>query len=44
MQQNPDIKVEIISADHQNKADIGVGIIREWFDRQGVDVIDRRRE
>jgi branched-chain amino acid transport system substrate-binding protein len=39
MQQNPDIKVEVISSDHQNKADIGVGIIREWFDRQGVDVI-----
>jgi branched-chain amino acid transport system substrate-binding protein len=38
MQQNLDIKGEV-SADHQNKADFGVGIIREWFDRQGVDVI-----
>jgi branched-chain amino acid transport system substrate-binding protein len=39
MQQNLDIKVEVISADHQNKADVGVGIIREWFDRQDVDAI-----
>jgi branched-chain amino acid transport system substrate-binding protein len=31
--------VEIISADHQNKPDIGAGIARQWFDRDGVDVI-----
>ena len=30
--------VEIIQADHQNKADIGAGIARQWFD-QGVDLI-----
>jgi branched-chain amino acid transport system substrate-binding protein len=31
-------KVEVLQADHQNKADIGAGIARQWFD-QGVDVI-----
>jgi branched-chain amino acid transport system substrate-binding protein len=39
MAQNPDIKVEIVSADHQNKPDVGLSIIRGWFDRSGVDVI-----
>ena len=33
------IHVEILSADHQNKPDIGVNIVREWIDRQDVDVI-----
>ena len=32
-------KVEVISADHQNKPDIGAGIARAWFDRDGVDAI-----
>jgi branched-chain amino acid transport system substrate-binding protein len=36
---NPDIKVEMVVADHQNKADIGLGIIRKWFDQDGVDMI-----
>ena len=31
--------VEVIQADHQNKADIGAGIARGWFDREGVDII-----
>ncbi len=31
--------VEVISADHQNKPDIGATIAREWFDRGGVDAI-----
>lgn len=31
--------VEVLSADHQNKPDIGVSIARQWFDRDGVDVI-----
>ena len=31
--------IEVISADHQNKGDIGAAIAREWIDRQGVDVI-----
>ena len=33
------LKVEVIQADHQNKPDIGAGIARQWFDRDGVDVI-----
>lgn len=33
------MKIEIVSADHQNKADIGSAIAREWIDRQGVDVL-----
>ena len=32
-------KAEILQADHQNKADIGAGIARQWFDRDGVDII-----
>lgn len=36
---NPGIKVEVLVADHQNKPDIGLTIIREWFDRNGVDVL-----
>lgn len=32
-------KIEVISADHQNKADIASGIARKWFDTEGVDVI-----
>ena len=33
------MKVEIISADHQNKADVGSGIARQWYDVDKVDVI-----
>jgi branched-chain amino acid transport system substrate-binding protein len=31
--------VEILSADHQNKPDVGVSIARQWIDRDGVDAI-----
>jgi branched-chain amino acid transport system substrate-binding protein len=33
------LKVEIVSADHQNKPDIGVSIARRWVDEEGVDAI-----
>jgi branched-chain amino acid transport system substrate-binding protein len=33
------LKVEILSADHQNKPDVGVGIARQWVDQQGVAAI-----
>ena len=33
------MKVEIVSADHQNKADVGSGIARQWLDADKVDVI-----
>jgi branched-chain amino acid transport system substrate-binding protein len=32
-------KIEVIGADHQNKADIGANIARSWYDNDGVDVI-----
>ncbi len=31
--------VELVSADHQNKPDIGSSIARRWFDVEGVDAI-----
>ncbi|WP_158742399.1 ABC transporter substrate-binding protein [Acidisphaera sp. L21] len=31
--------VQVIAADHQNKPDVGAAIARQWFDRDGVDVI-----
>src|SRR3954471_15676687 len=33
------IKVEIVSADHQNKPDIGSAVARQWYDADKVDVI-----
>jgi branched-chain amino acid transport system substrate-binding protein len=32
-------KIEIVGADHQNKADVGAQKAREWIDRDGVDMI-----
>lgn len=32
-------KIEVLSADHQNKADIASARAREWFDQDKVDVI-----
>jgi len=32
-------KIELISADHQNKPDIGSAIATQWFDNDGVDVV-----
>src|SRR5438045_221584 len=37
--ENPDIKVETLSADHQNKPDIAVSVLRSWFDQSGVDMV-----
>jgi branched-chain amino acid transport system substrate-binding protein len=33
------LKVEIVSADHQNKPDVGSSIARTWYDTDKVDVI-----
>ena len=33
------MKVEVLSADHLNKPDVGATVAREWFDRDGVDLI-----
>lgn len=35
----PGAKIEVIQADHQNKADIAANTARQWFDTDGVDVI-----
>jgi len=32
-------KIEVVSADHQQKPDVGLSIARKWFDVEGVDVI-----
>lgn len=32
--------IEVVAADHQNKADIGAAKAREWFDIGGVDMIN----
>jgi branched-chain amino acid transport system substrate-binding protein len=34
-----DLKVEIVSADHQNKPDIGSSLARRWLDQDGVTAI-----
>ena len=33
------LKVELVSADHQNKPDVGSSIARQWFDQGGVNAI-----
>ena len=32
-------KIELINADHQNKADLASAIARRWYDVEGVDMI-----
>jgi len=36
---NPNVKVELVSADHQNKPDVGSGIVSKWFDAEGIDLV-----
>ncbi len=36
---NPDIPVEVVSADLQLKPDVALGISGKWFDSDGVDVV-----
>jgi branched-chain amino acid transport system substrate-binding protein len=33
------VKAEVVSADHQNKVDVGVTLARNWYEVQGVDMI-----
>lgn len=33
------VNVEVVEADHQNKPDVGSTIVRQWLDRDGVDVV-----
>lgn len=37
--ENKGLKVEVLSADHQNKPDVGSTIARQWLDVEKVDVI-----
>jgi branched-chain amino acid transport system substrate-binding protein len=37
--QFPGKKIELLTADHQNKADIASAKAREWFDQQGLDML-----
>ncbi len=39
LKDHPGLKVEVISADHQNKPDIAANTARQWFDTDDVDVI-----
>jgi branched-chain amino acid transport system substrate-binding protein len=39
MKDHPDVKVEVLSGDHQNKADVGSQIANQWYDVGGVDMI-----
>jgi branched-chain amino acid transport system substrate-binding protein len=36
---NKDVKVDLISADHQNKPDVGSSIANQWYDVDNVDLI-----
>src|SRR5215207_224136 len=36
---NPNVKVELLSADHQNKPDIGSNIVNQWYDVEKVDLV-----
>ena len=33
------MKVDIVSADHQNKPDVGASIARQWYDTDHVDAV-----
>jgi branched-chain amino acid transport system substrate-binding protein len=39
MATHPDVKVELLSADHQNKPDVGASIAAQWIDVDKVDMI-----
>jgi branched-chain amino acid transport system substrate-binding protein len=38
-QNKPAFKIELVAADHQNKADVASNIARQWYDTAGVDLI-----
>ena len=39
MKDHPNVKVEVVSGDHQNKPDVGSNIANQWIDNDKVDVI-----
>ena len=38
-QYKPKFAIEMVYADHQNKADVGSNKVREWYDTEGVDMV-----
>jgi branched-chain amino acid transport system substrate-binding protein len=36
---NQGFNVEVVSADHQNRPDVALNIARQWYDRDGVDMV-----
>ncbi|WP_043338544.1 ABC transporter substrate-binding protein [Belnapia moabensis] len=36
---NRGFNIEVLFADNQNRADVGSNVTRQWFDRDGVDVV-----
>src|SRR3954447_23307170 len=36
---HPNVKVELVSGDHQNKPDVGSSIANQWFDADKVEMI-----
>ncbi len=38
-EQYPEVKADVVFADHQNKTDVGLSIARGWIDNEHVDVI-----
>src|SRR5450755_936218 len=39
MKDHPNVKVEVISGDHQNKPDLAVNLANQWYDVDKVDMI-----
>jgi branched-chain amino acid transport system substrate-binding protein len=39
MKSHPNVKVDVVSGDHQNKADVGVQMANQWIDVDHVDMI-----
>lgn len=35
----PGFPVQVVYGDHQNKADVGSNIVRNWYDAEGVDMV-----
>jgi branched-chain amino acid transport system substrate-binding protein len=33
------VNVEVVQADHQNRPDVGSTVVRQWIDRDGIDVV-----
>jgi branched-chain amino acid transport system substrate-binding protein len=33
------VQVQVVQADHQNRPDVGSTVVRQWIDRDGIDVV-----